>query len=139
MKDLKHIDKIYKLLDLAMSDLEKVEKDSRYEVNMNSWHWKDQKCFVCLAGCVMAKTLNGDINDHLAPSSFSKDTESKLQAIDCFRCGLFGDMFKWFYGENDFVLNRLKYVKIISSLSDICDHSIKKMKVIINQLRDFNV
>ena len=118
MKDLKHIDKIYKLLDLAMSDLEKVEKDSRYEVNMNSWHWKDQKCFVCLAGCVIAKTLNGDINDHLAPSSFSKDTESKLQAIDCFRCGLFGDMFKWFYGENDFVLNRLKYVKIISSLSD---------------------
>ena len=57
MKDLKHIDKIYKLLDLAMSDLEKVKKDSRYEVNMNSWHWKDQKCFVCLSWLCYGKNF----------------------------------------------------------------------------------
>ena len=51
-------DKPSELIRLALSDLEKCEGDSRYEVDMNEWHVPTQKghvCYVCLAGSVMAK------------------------------------------------------------------------------------
>lgn len=51
---------------IALEDIRKVEKDSRYQVNMHFWHRPviqetgDPVCQVCFAGSVMAKTLNFD-------------------------------------------------------------------------------
>lgn len=47
------------LIRLAVSDIQKVAKDPKYGIYMGTWHWKDNdgKCYVCLAGAVLAKTL----------------------------------------------------------------------------------
>ena len=53
-------DKLSDLLELALNDLEKTEKDSNYEIWMGGWHipsYDRVKCNVCLAGAVMAQTL----------------------------------------------------------------------------------
>lgn len=48
-----------KLIRLAIKDLEAVEGDTRYMVDMRFWHLANyDSCHVCLAGSVMAKTLN---------------------------------------------------------------------------------
>lgn len=49
------------LLELALADLEKIEVDPEFEINMGDWFSRprpDSKCQVCLAGAVMAKTLD---------------------------------------------------------------------------------
>lgn len=53
-----------KLIDIAIDDLEKVEKDKCYVVNMSDWHspeigqfGDDGHCSVCFAGSVMAMSL----------------------------------------------------------------------------------
>ena len=45
------------LLKVALTDLELVEGDSKYRVDMRNWHTPqyDKTCEVCLAGSVMAK------------------------------------------------------------------------------------
>ena len=76
------------LIRLAIADLEKVEKDSRYEVDMGTWHYgSGAKCFVCLAGSVMAGTLGTDASESLVPGYFSDDDRNRLHALNCFRAG----------------------------------------------------
>lgn len=78
------------LILLALSDLEKVEKDKRYEVNMNNWHFPgDNKCHVCLAGAVLAKHLNLDIKTDYVQvyDELTKSVDNKLEALNCFRVG----------------------------------------------------
>ncbi len=53
--------KLSRLIRLALADLAKVERSKKYVVDMTwSWHSPQPsgKCAVCLAGSVMAKTLN---------------------------------------------------------------------------------
>ena len=48
------------LLRLALSDLDKVERDGDYDVYMGNWHMKstsERKCYVCLAGSILAKSF----------------------------------------------------------------------------------
>ena len=74
------------LIRLALSDLRKVEKDPRYEVSMDSWHEpRGGTCHACLAGSVMAMSLNADIGEPLSPPSFL--VSRKLSALDEFRTG----------------------------------------------------
>lgn len=72
----------------ALIDLEKVERDSRYVIDMGIWHqprW-DGKCHVCLAGAVMAQTLPPE---QLMSSSKIDDMDlgHRLMGIDYFRSG----------------------------------------------------
>lgn len=82
-------DKPSELIRLALGDLELVEQDPRYKVHMNDWHWAnpDGICSVCLAGCVMSKTLKSNPSERISPSKFSSDTKNKLTALDRFREG----------------------------------------------------
>lgn len=85
------------LITLALDDLEKVEADPLYSVEMGTWHepnsggWhgKPPVCEVCFAGAVMAKTLPVR-EDHIqirSMSEFSNYTRCRLYALDSFMRG----------------------------------------------------
>lgn len=76
-----------KLILLALKDLELVEKDERYAVNMHTWHRpKDGICQVCLAGSVLAKSLKFSNEEYTNgvyfESNFEKSEGEKLSFLD---------------------------------------------------------
>lgn len=80
------------LIRLALDDLEAVERDDKYAVNLNLWHYPNVEtgiCMVCLAGAVMAKTIGLWPSHDVGPRAFvnRKDIEAKLRALDWFRMG----------------------------------------------------
>jgi hypothetical protein len=58
----------------ALADLEQVENDPRYEVEMGTWHDPNGKCAVCLAGSVMAFGLGASPNQRHGPGEFDSAT-----------------------------------------------------------------
>ena len=92
------------LIRLALNDLLACERDSRYAVDMDDWHWPTtddrgrKVCRVCLAGAVMAQTLGlpNDLaidDDDLA--GYGCDVQGPLLALDCFRLGRIGSGLRW--------------------------------------------
>ena len=85
--------KPYELIRVAIHDLEICERDPRYFIRMGTWHSPanrfggDTDCGVCLAGAVMAMSLDCNHLHSFTPSSFSKDKQNVLCAIDMFRTG----------------------------------------------------
>jgi hypothetical protein len=83
-------DKASALIRLALSDLEKTEKDINYRINMRVWHdyqLAGEVCEVCLAGCVISQTLNVGKCISTTPESFDESTYKKLVALNKFRVG----------------------------------------------------
>lgn len=81
------------LLRLALHDLEKIENDQDYTVNMINWHiyrLSLDRCEVCLAGAVMAKTLEGDRRSNYWNVNFYQESPA-LDALDYFRVGKIGN------------------------------------------------
>ncbi len=76
------------LLDLALKDLIKTEKDKKYIINMGDWHLTRDflPCCVCLAGAVIAKTLEWPIDKDYWPASDSRN-DKKLMALEYLRTG----------------------------------------------------
>ncbi len=80
---------------LAMKDLAKVERSSRYIVSMDVWHAAGIReahpdaCVVCLAGAVMAncETLKMDYTLSIASADFSERVDLALQALNYLRTG----------------------------------------------------
>ena len=84
------------LIRLALHDLELCEQDNRYIIDMDTWHTPYEgynndllrnKCLVCLAGSVIAKSLNADACIDLVPCDYNHKTEMKLFALEYFRRG----------------------------------------------------
>jgi hypothetical protein len=76
------------LLALAIEDMRVIAKDPRYELDMNLFHSPiGDKCYVCLAGSVMARTLKLPPGENYIPDEFDKDTFNKLYALDALRIG----------------------------------------------------
>jgi len=64
---------------MAVADLEAVEADPRYKVNMKTYHNPvGQTCYVCFAGAVMSATLNADPEDYLVHTA---EWGAKWQAV----------------------------------------------------------
>ena len=88
-------DRPSELLRLAVNDLEKAERSPKYEIEMGHWHFPldDDLCTVCMAGAVMAFTLDVPHDEEYAvlSRSFDADTRGKLHALDDFRRGYVGD------------------------------------------------
>ena len=87
-KEFKKIDKLWKLLEVALADANRVHHDKRYKLNMLPWHssrgeGKDYLCHVCLAGSVMTNWI--DYKDSLAPGSFPEPIYNRLIAIENLR------------------------------------------------------
>lgn len=80
-------DKLSDLILVALDDLEKVENDERYTVNMDWWHRSGDTCLVCLAGSVMAKSLDVSPDCTRFPNDFDDKTEAKLDALNWARVG----------------------------------------------------
>lgn len=82
-------DKASELIRLAIDDLEKTEKDDRYKINMTRWHvpdYEDYKvCSVCLAGAVMAQSLDANPYEWVSPSVYQIDVALKLKALNYLR------------------------------------------------------
>lgn len=79
-----------RLIELALSDLESVEADSRYAVNMERWHepMEDGICRVCLAGAVMARTLQIEPRERITMNDFwPVEDRTRLLALDSARTG----------------------------------------------------
>ncbi len=89
MKELP--DKPSELIRLALGDLEKVEDSPMYEVDMNLWHTglngKFGICHVCLAGAVIASSLQHHNEDWVTPAHFNIPDKRKLIVIDHLRRG----------------------------------------------------
>lgn len=80
--------KLSELIRVALADLESVEGDPRYLVDMQRWHHPDFKkntCQVCLAGSVMAKTLGATIDQFKTYGDYFQG--HKLIALDFVRSG----------------------------------------------------
>src|SRR4029079_17076585 len=85
-------EKISDLLDLALNDLTYCEQHrDLYRVHMHFWHMaKDDespRCQVCLAGAVIAKTLETLPEEEVRPNHFCKSINNKLSALDSLRQG----------------------------------------------------
>lgn len=81
-------DKPSELIRLALADLALCAADPNYRIDMGQWHMpEDGVCQVCLAGAVMAKTLNASRADYLCPEDFPENRK-KIKALDDFRDGL---------------------------------------------------
>jgi hypothetical protein len=101
MKDLP--DKPSGLLRRALEDLERCRQDPRYEIDMGVWHlsFAPGVCTVCLAGAVMAQTLEIPPDNKVVPYDlvlqYGREWEvvvMKLRALNQFRIGYVGDGFQ---------------------------------------------
>lgn len=80
-------DKMSDLLELALGDLERIEKTPGYRVDMNQWVTEaGDKCFVCLAGSVLA-TRFGLRNVHAVCDFPSEAVMFKMKALNWLRLG----------------------------------------------------
>ena len=88
MKELPN--KRSELIKVAIADLELVEKDKNYTLNMDQWHvpiiedfnLDFKSCAVCLAVAVMAKSLDCDINRRIYPDKLGIINNSKLHILE---------------------------------------------------------
>lgn len=87
-------DKPSELIRLALSDLNQVEAmDDTYKINMEVWHtplssFKGQICRVCLAGAVMANTMQVPLTLDMEPYDFEDiKIRKRLQSLNHFRLG----------------------------------------------------
>lgn len=78
---------VSELIELALNDLELVEEDERYVVNMERWHEPELTgvCAVCLAGAVMASTLNTAPDKASTPHHYCAEDSRRLLALDYVR------------------------------------------------------
>jgi hypothetical protein len=83
-------DKPSELILIALKDLESCIEDDRYVIDMGEWHGRQtnaEKCSVCLAGAVMAKSMDSDIDITLLPSGFDAPNSYKFSALNAVRQG----------------------------------------------------
>lgn len=78
------------LIRLAVDDLIKCEESENYIIDMNYWHIpkrSENLCVVCMAGSVIAMTLNRGINKNVSLGNIEDENCNQIRAIDCFRIG----------------------------------------------------
>lgn len=127
------------LILLALKDLAKAERSKSYKVNMEKWHEgpdaddlmpeynpntckvtepKVRPCYVCLAGSVMAFSLNVPVTTYVEPGDYPPSVSGKLEAINSFRTGCVDEGLQYF-GLSDAKLSKARKV-----FGDDCDISI---------------
>lgn len=78
------------LIRLAVDGLIKCEESENYIIDMNYWHIpkrSENLCVVCMAGSVIAMTLNRGINENVSLGNIEDENCNQIRAIDCFRIG----------------------------------------------------
>lgn len=99
-------DKLSDVLELAIKDLEEVEKlEDKYRIDMGSWHVANSHCAVCLGGSLIARSGNADPTMILSPDIFDTKTSNKIQAMDHCRVHDFNTALQLF-GELNYTKRR---------------------------------
>lgn len=92
------------LILIALADLEKVEQDERFKINMNVWHSpviESGKCMVCFAGAVMAMSLKIPNEQWvLKIKSIGSENARQMVAINYFRLGMIHPALNHFGAEH---------------------------------------
>jgi hypothetical protein len=109
--------KLSDLLELALKDLATVARSKRYVIDMGDWHYpKDGKCYVCLAGAVLACS-GADPNFELFPNS--SGNREKLLALDLLRTGnIFQAAYYVDKSINLDLINMPRYVEVCPYIFD---------------------
>ena len=135
--------KLSGLLNLALDDLELVNKDKKYKINMNYWQKKQKgkQCEVCLAGSVLAKTFNvPKISLDDLEGEVKEETMNKLWAIDSIREG---DLVQALHHLNRILRHTEEEEVIYKLCSSICDDNnfpFMSVELILGEdYRDFEV
>ena len=111
MNTLRKYKKLSDILSIAVDDYEKVLKDDRYVINMETWHTTfSNKCHVCLGGCVIAKTLKEPIYKNIYLRFYSKKIIHIFLSINNFRSGEFNEMLlnNEFFSASDDTYKKLR-------------------------------
>lgn len=100
LEKLKLADKPSAALRQALADLEFIEKDERYQIEMWTWHEPHKryvnKCCVCLAGAMLARSgVLGPDEKFESVFGFDDVLSKKLYAINSFRMGEIYDGLKY--------------------------------------------
>lgn len=114
------------LIRVALQDLRKVERSKKYLISMESWHMPTHlysselpKCYVCLAGAVMAKEFDIPVDDYATPYTFPRKIEDKLIALNNFRCG-------WIYSALELIIGYRKTDRIYAMNPKLFQRNIGK-------------
>lgn len=92
-------EKLSDLITLAYEDAKKVLRTPGYEMHMLVWHHYDGRaCQVCLAGAVMANTLEVNREESITPENFYDVVALALNALDAFRMLELEECISRFYG-----------------------------------------
>ncbi len=93
-------DNMSDLLATAIADARRLDPET-YHPDSDQWHTAvhQWKCEVCLAGSLIAGTLQVSPKHTVFPGMFSDDTEHKLDALDCTRLGAWTLAYHKFYGH----------------------------------------
>jgi len=92
--------KQWAMLQMALADFDVVSKDPHYHIAMNKWHEPRYKtdehndavfdfCYVCLAGAVMARTLEVPKQAITYPRRFVSSWDRVLYRLDLLRSGCY--------------------------------------------------
>ncbi len=85
--------KMSRMLEMALEDLVAIETDPGYGIDMGVWHERGQErpsvCYVCLAGSVMAKSLDlsKDEGFQHGRHRWGNDVANRLKALNSLRKG----------------------------------------------------
>jgi len=88
-------DKVGDLIRIAIKDLQVCEADDKYIIDMEKWHTPKNlavgesgpdSCYVCLAGSVMAQTLDVPRDQRYVPDLLpTEDLDARLRLLDILR------------------------------------------------------
>lgn len=88
-------------IEMALTDLEKCEKDPRYVIDMGNWHFPRRGvCHVCFAGSVMAQTHRVSPGEVVISDEFEDDWRTVFDALDSVRCWCIEDALDRFTSED---------------------------------------
>jgi hypothetical protein len=100
IKDCKLPDTLSALIEQAIADLVKCERDPGYHVLMTVWHEASHTtCAVCLAGAVMAQTCGADRSISRSPHDYPEVTKRKLRSLEMVRNGSIHAAIWEFHGD----------------------------------------
>ena len=91
LQNNQRVTSISALIDVAIEDAKNIDR-SLYEADSGEWHSGlafNAHCFVCVAGFVIAETLNSQIEFKKSPVYFPDNIDRSLLALDNLRVGNF--------------------------------------------------
>ncbi len=87
------------LLESAIADARKLNRKT-YFPDSDRWHTAEKDaCAICLAGSLIAGTLQTPPDKTVFPESFTGDVPAKLDSLDCMRLGAWKLAYHKFYGH----------------------------------------